>query len=66
MCLPEHCRAAQAGLTPLHRASGNGHLTVVDQLLAAGADPGAECKVRPAGDERMQVEQGRGQTRGVL
>ena len=35
----------QDGLTALHNASGNGHLTVVQVLLDAGADVRVQSKV---------------------
>ena len=43
--LIERCRAAQDGLKPLHKASWKGHATVVEQLLAAGADKEAKDPV---------------------
>ena len=51
VCLTEPCRAWQGGLTPLHRASWNGHATVAKKLLAAGAVNDAKTEVRRAGDE---------------
>ena len=35
---------ADLGWTPLHHAAKEGHLEVVDRLLAAGADVNAHCK----------------------
>ena len=37
-CVPERCRAPQAGNTPLHNGAGQGHAAVVEQLLVAGAN----------------------------
>jgi len=37
-CLPERCRAPQFGSTPLRCAAIRGHASVVEKLLAAGAD----------------------------
>jgi hypothetical protein len=46
-----HCSPApQAGWTPLHNASNNGHLEVVEALLAKGADVEAKKQVNIARD----------------
>ena len=52
MCLIERCRAAQDWNTPLIRASWHGHATVVEQLLAAGAD--MEAKDLVSGERGMR------------
>ena len=54
MCLTERCCAPQDGFTALHLAAMNGHATVVEQLLAAGAITDAKFGVRRAGDERCR------------
>ena len=45
MCLIERCRAPQDGHTPLHLAAMKGPASVVEQLLAAGADTEAKDSV---------------------
>ena len=44
-CLPERCWAPQTGFTPLHLAADNGHASVVEHLLKAGADKEAKDPV---------------------
>jgi hypothetical protein len=46
--LTSHQWGLQHGWTPLHWAARNGHLEVVEQLLAAGAVADATNEVRPA------------------
>ena len=57
MFLIESCRAPQHGLTPLHEASRTGDATVVEQLLAAGADKEAKDVVSGgrAGGSQMRM-----------
>ena len=50
-CLPERCRAPQAGDTPLHLAANSGHASVVEQLLECVVETDAKNKVRRAEDE---------------
>ena len=45
-CAPDRCRTPQNGFTPLHGAAQNGHVDVVDKLLAAGAVMDVPSKVR--------------------
>ena len=42
------------GLTPLHRAAGEGHAAAIGALLAAGADPGARDKDGLTAFDRIQ------------
>ena len=51
VCLIERGRAPQNGQPPLILASWHGHATVVEKLLAAGADTDAKTEVRRAGDQ---------------
>ena len=51
-CLPDRCRAPQAGDTPLHEAAYAGHAAVAEQLLAAKADVGAKNQVMGEGGQR--------------
>jgi ankyrin repeat protein len=51
VCLIERCRTPQNGIAPLHVAAQEGHATVVEQLLAAGAVTDPKTKVRRVGDE---------------
>ena len=57
-CLPERCRAPQAGDTPLHQAAEKGHAAVVEQLLAAGAAKNAKDEVRGVGSGRVEDRKG--------
>jgi ankyrin repeat protein len=40
-------RLVQGNMTPLHRAARDGHLTLVQELVKAGASLGARTGVRP-------------------
>jgi len=51
-CLPERCRAAQNGYTPLLLAAHYGHAAVVEQLLAA--DAVTEAKDAVSGERGMR------------
>ncbi len=44
-CIPSR---AQSDKTPLHYAAGEGHASIVTELLAAGADINAKDEVRVA------------------
>ena len=52
VCLTEPCRVLQDGMTPLYQASCHGNATVVEQLLAAGAD--LEAKDAVSGERWMR------------
>ena len=46
--LPELSLLPQREMTPLHMSAAMGHMAVVEQLLALGADKDAKDKVRGA------------------
>ena len=58
-CLPR----PQAGMTSLHVAAGEGHVAVVEQLLAAGANKEAKNMVRVGGGWKTRIGRDRGATR---
>jgi hypothetical protein len=45
-CAPDRCHTPQDEHTPLHCAAQNGHVDVVDKLLAAGVAMDVPSKVR--------------------
>ena len=65
-CLPDRCRAPQNGTTPLHWAATRGHVAVVEQLLAAGADKEPKNKVRGVRVRDASREVSRGNTHLVV
>ena len=54
----ERCRAPQDGCTLLHVAAQEGHASVVELLLAAGADTDAKNAVRVPGSCGMRIGEG--------